>query len=120
MDVGNFIKKNTPKDSAIMVVGDDWSPEVAFYSKRKALYIPNWVDGFFPVDEEALSAALKNPESMLGGLKLGAVIIRNQGLERPSLPKDRAVALDEYLGKSEKGLVRTTIDKYDIFLLNEK
>jgi hypothetical protein len=78
------------------------------------------VDGFFPVDEEALSAALKNPESMLGGLKLGAVIIRNQGLERSSLPKDRAVALDEYLAKSEACLVRTTIDKYDIFLLNEK
>jgi len=117
MDVGWFIKKNTPKNSAIMVVGDDWSPEVAFYSKRKALYIPNWVDGFFPVDEVALSSALKNPESMLGGLKLGAVIIRNQGLERSSLPKDRAVALDEYLTKSEAGLVRTTIDKYDIYLI---
>lgn len=117
MDVGWFIKKNTPKNSAIMVVGDDWSPEVAFYSKRKALYIPNWVDGFFPVDEEALCVALKNPESILGGLKLGAVIIRNQGLARSSLPKDRAVALDEYLAKSEKGLVRTTIDKYDIYLI---
>jgi len=117
MDVGWFIKKNTPKNSAIMVVGDDWSPEVAFYSKRKALYIPNWVDGFFPVDEEALCVALKNPESMLGGLKLGAVIIRNQGLERSSLPKDREVALDEYLEKSEAGMVRTTIDKYDIYLI---
>jgi len=117
MDVGWFIKKNTPKNSAIMVVGDDWSPEVAFYSKRKALYIPNWVDGFFPVYEEALCVALKNPESMLGGLKLGAVIIRNQGLERSSLPKDREAALDEYLAKSEAGIVRTTIDKYDIYLI---
>jgi hypothetical protein len=102
---------------SIMVVGDDWSPEVAFYSKRKALYIPNWVDGFFPLDEVALSSVLKNPESMLGGLKLGSVIIRNQGLERSSLPKDHAVALDEYLAKSQVGLVRTTIGKYDIYLI---
>ena len=117
MDVGWFIKKNTPKNSAIMVVGDDWSPEVAFYSKRKALYIPNWVDGLFPVDEEALASALKNPESMLGGLKLAAVVVRNKELERSPLPRGRAVALDEYLAKSEKGLVRTTIDKYDIYLI---
>ncbi len=117
MDVGKFIKKNTPKDSAIMVVGDDWSPEVAFYSKRKALYIPNWVDGFFPVDEEALSAALKNPESMLGGLKLAAVVVRNQELERSPLPRDRTEALDKYLAKSEEGLVKTSIDKYDIYLI---
>jgi hypothetical protein len=120
MDVGQFIKKNTPKDSAIMVVGDDWSPEVAFYSKRKALYIPNWVDGFFPVDEEALCVALKNPESMLGGLKLGAVIIKNQGLENSSLPKDRALALGDYIARLETGLTRKTIDNYDIYLLNEK
>jgi hypothetical protein len=120
MDVCKFIKKNTPKDSAIMVVGDDWSPEVAFYSKRKALYIPNWVDGFFPVDEEALSAALKNPESMLGGLKLGAVIVRNQGVESSSLPPDRAEALNDYLAKCGLSLFKKTIDKYDIYLLNEK
>ncbi len=112
MDVGWFIKKNTPKNSAIMIVGDDWSPEVAFYSKRKALYIPNWVDGFFPVDEEALSAALKNPESMLGGLKLAAVIVNNNS----GLPKDRAVALGDYLARLETGRV-TTIDKYNIYLI---
>ena len=117
MDVGWFIKKNTPKKSAIMVVGDDWSPEVAFYSKRKALYIPNWVDGLFPVDEEALIPALKNPDSMLGGLKLAAVIVRNQELERSPLPRERAAALHDYLATSETGLVRTTIDKYDIYLM---
>jgi hypothetical protein len=117
MDVGWFIKKNTPKNSAIMVVGDDWSPEVAFYSKRKALYIPNWVDGLFPVDEDALTSALKNPEAMLDGLKLAAVIVRNQELERSSLPKERAEALDDYLSKLEAGIVRTTIDKYDIYLI---
>jgi hypothetical protein len=117
MDVGWFIKKNTPKDSAIMVVGDDWSPEVAFYSKRKALYIPNWVDGLFPVDEEALISALKNPDSMLGGLKLAAVIVRNQELERSPLPRERSAALHDYLATLETGLKRTTIDKYDIYLI---
>lgn len=117
MDVGCFIKKNTPKDSAIMVVGDDWSPEVAFYSNRKALYIPNWVDGFFPVNEEALTSALKNPDSMLGGLKLAAVIVRNQELESSPLPRERAAALVDYLAKTETFLGRTTIDKYDIYLI---
>lgn len=117
LDVGWFIKKNTPKNSAIMVVGDDWSPEVAFYSKRKSLYIPNWVDGLFPVNEEAFIEALKNPESMLGGLKLGAVVVRNQELERSPLPRVRATALEEYLVKSKMHVVKTTIDKYDIYLI---
>ena len=29
------------------------------------------------MDEEALTSELKNPESMLGGLKLLAVVVRN-------------------------------------------
>jgi hypothetical protein len=38
-------------------------------------------------------------------------------LERSPLPRDRAEALDDYLAKSEAGIVRTTIDKYDIYLI---
>lgn len=78
-----------------MVLGDDCSPEVAFYSKRKALYIPNWVYCILPVDEEDLTTDLKNPASMLDGLKLTAVVFINPELERSPLSRERAEAHDE-------------------------
>lgn len=99
MDLGKKVKKETPPNSAILVAGDDWSPEVAFYSERKAIYIPNWVDGFFEVDDAALVDALENPEKLLGGLPLSAVVFRTGDLGWSALPKDRREALGRLLSK---------------------
>jgi len=99
MDLGKKVKKETPKNSAILVAGDDWSPEVAFYSERKAIYIPNWVDGFFEVDDAALVDALEYPEKLLGGLPLSAVVFRAREMDWSALPKDRRDALGRLLLK---------------------
>lgn len=40
--LADFLKKNTSKESVIIVYGYDWSSELAFYSERKALTIPPW------------------------------------------------------------------------------
>ena len=116
MDVGKKVDKETPKSSAILVAGDEWSPEVAFYSKRKAIYIPNWVDGYFNVNEEALVSALEQPEKLLGGLPLSAIIVRDNHPERTQLPEDRQQALVRLLKKMAPPLEEIKIKDYTLYL----
>src|SRR5205814_806834 len=35
--IGQFVRNNTPPDSAIVVFGNDWSSDIAYYSERKSL-----------------------------------------------------------------------------------
>jgi hypothetical protein len=117
IQIGQFIREHTSKKSAIMVLGDDWSPEVAFCSERRGLYIPNWVDGIFPVDESAILRVIRNPETVLGGTKLGAVVVRVGDLERSTLPGDRRLALDLFLSSIDHRPRTETIGDYVIYLL---
>jgi hypothetical protein len=66
--MAKLVKENTSPDSAILVMGLDWSPTVAYLSERKSVYIPGWIP--LPM----LDAILKDPESVLGGLRLGIVV----------------------------------------------
>ena len=43
IEAGEFINHKSQIDANIIVVGDDWSPEIAFFSKRKCIYFPNWL-----------------------------------------------------------------------------
>lgn len=66
--VAEFIKNHTPKDSAIIVFGYDWSSEVAFYSQRKSLTVPSWLP------HEKLKKLLADPASGVSPLALSAVV----------------------------------------------
>jgi hypothetical protein len=40
--VGEAVQQATQPEDVILVVGCDWSPEVPYYSRRRALMLPNW------------------------------------------------------------------------------
>lgn len=63
----DYIKKNTPKDSVLMILGADWSPLVSYYSERRTLMIPDWEK----LTQEQVMNALKN----LKGEKIGALLV---------------------------------------------
>ena len=65
--ISRATRKLVPADQRILVLGQDWSSAIPYYSERKALVLPNW----FPMDLTV--QALQNPERFLEG-KLGAVI----------------------------------------------
>jgi hypothetical protein len=120
MELGKKLNLETPKNSAILVVGDEWSPEVALYSKRKAIYIPNWVDSYFDVNEAALVNALEQPESLLGDLPLSAIVVRENHPDRPQLPLDRQDALGRLLARLGPPLEEMKFRDYTLYLYKNK
>ncbi len=66
--VAQLAKANTTRGDGLVVLGQDWSSAVPYYSERKALVIPEWTP--FPVFRQMLA----KPEMFLGDLHLGAVV----------------------------------------------
>lgn len=67
LQVANAVRNSVGKDAAIMVFGYDWSAEIAYYSERRAVTVPNWGD--LP------SKVAEQPERFLGGVPLGGVVV---------------------------------------------
>lgn len=67
LKLSDFIKNKTLKEKPILVFGYDWSSEIAFYSERKALMIPDW-GGF---GEKAIT----DSSSFLGGDSPSAIVL---------------------------------------------
>jgi len=67
LQLTDYIKKNTPKDSVLIILGADWSPLVSYYSERRTLMIPDWEK----LTQEQVLNALKN----LKGEKIGTLLI---------------------------------------------
>jgi len=78
--VGRLINKNTPNNSAILVIGDDWSSAFAYHSQRRAFTQPNW-----PVLRRSAADVLRDPQTALGGSPLGAVVSK-QPIDTTQLP----------------------------------
>ncbi|MFA6036676.1 MAG: hypothetical protein WC748_00985 [Legionellales bacterium] len=70
------IKQYTPKDSAIVVFGLDWSSELAYYSERKAFTVPGWIPEY--------DAVWQAPIAFIGDKKLGALVLCEAG-DKPNL-----------------------------------
>jgi hypothetical protein len=58
----------TKPDESLIVFGDDWSSVIPFYSERKSLTIPHFIQ------QPTLEKILADPQSFLGDAKLGGVI----------------------------------------------
>jgi hypothetical protein len=76
--VSNILKKYTSPDSAIVVFGMDWNSEIAYYSERKALVVPSWVDraGWHGKSawQEEYYEIWQNPEPYLDNMTLDAIV----------------------------------------------
>jgi len=66
LKIGELIRKYTPEDSGIVVFGDDWSSEIAYYAQRKSFTVPGWA--------KVYDTVWKDPASFLGGKELGAIV----------------------------------------------
>jgi hypothetical protein len=66
---GMAVKASSPKDSVVVVFGDDWSSEIPYAAERHAIVIANW----FPVSV-VYEMLLDEPDRWFGHLKLGAVV----------------------------------------------
>lgn len=78
LQAAEYIKSATPDDSVIVCVGQDWSPLVAYYARRRALMIPMNSRG---EDPAIIDKALAN----LKGEKVAAMVI----IEPTAYPPDR-------------------------------
>lgn len=80
LEVGRLINEKTPKESGIIVYGDNWNSSFAFHSQRRALTIPQYLVMQLPSQQEIL----RQPERWLNGRPLGAMI-SNEPLSQASL-----------------------------------
>jgi hypothetical protein len=64
--ISKNIKQKIPKDGILIVYGNDWSSELAYYSERRSLTLP-W--GQWDIE------AIQNPEKFLGDEKAAAYIV---------------------------------------------
>lgn len=66
--VGLLVREQTAPDDGIIVLGIDWSSEIAYYSERRSVTVPAWL----PADLKRRLFA--EPQSFLGQARFGAVV----------------------------------------------
>jgi hypothetical protein len=119
LEIGKYIEKHSDKNQSILVIGDDWSPEVAFHSGRRAVYIPAWLS-----QEQAAVTFKKireNPEIIFGSFSPAYIILNPRGLANYRLELRQQIdQLLIKLGKNEHSkcfsgfgydLLQTKMDK---------
>jgi type IV secretory pathway VirB3-like protein len=67
LQVTDYLQKNTPDDSILIIIGADWNPLVPYYSHRRSLMIPDWPS----LTQDQVKKALEN----LSGEKIGALLV---------------------------------------------
>jgi len=72
LQLAPVIARETSPEDVLLVVGDDWSPELAFHSGRRAIYVPYWVG---PAKFDELMDDLRHERRYLGNRKIKAVIL---------------------------------------------
>lgn len=65
----------TDPEKSLIVLGDDWSSAVAYYSKRKTLTVPGWTP------PELAKKIFSDPQQFLGNNPLGAIVVCDAGLK---------------------------------------
>ena len=66
--ISQAVKRSVTDDEGILIIGQDWSSAIPFYSQRKALALPAWTP------RDLLRRAVENPQDFLGGFKLGGIV----------------------------------------------
>lgn len=67
LGVASALKNNINPNEAFVAFGSDWSSALSYYSERKSFTVPNWFKNYNNV--------LARPQSYLGGMPLGAVVV---------------------------------------------
>jgi len=128
LELGKYITANSDKNQSILVIGDDWSPEVAFHSGRRAVYIPAWLS-----QEKAVvtfEEIRKNPDTVFGSCSPAYIVLNSSGLAKynPALRHEidqlliKLGRVDPSKGFSLFGyiLLKTTMDQHGLRIQGEQ
>ena len=128
LEIGKYISANSDKNQSILVIGDDWSPEVAFHSGRRAVYIPPWLSETQAV--VTFEKIRNNPETVFGSNSPAYIVLKTSGMAiYPSALHKEIDKLLVGLGKAEpsKGtslfgyiLLKTMMDKNGLQILSDQ
>lgn len=66
--LAKIVKNNTPENSALVVMGIDWSSEIHYYSQRKGLGVP------FNIKDEISDKLINDSTGFFDGIPLSAII----------------------------------------------
>jgi hypothetical protein len=80
LEIGKYITANSDKNQSIIVIGDDWSPEVSFHAARRAIYIPPWLSQVEAA--VVLKKILKEPEGVFGSNPPAYIVLKPSGLAK--------------------------------------
>ena len=69
--VARTLRNKLTADGVVLFVGCDWSPEIAFYARRRAVYIPQWVKF------DDVAGIVADPDRVTGGQPIEAMVIWN-------------------------------------------
>jgi Dolichyl-phosphate-mannose-protein mannosyltransferase len=104
------IDSKTPQESSILIIGDDWSPELAYYSRRRAIYLPNWLK------PDQVQDAFSNLTKLSGAYPVSAVVYQRNN---PSSHKLIESTSNIKLWAKNEG-EHSNCGNYDIYFLNKK
>lgn len=68
LQIALIAKAQTQPNQSLLVLGEDWSSAVAYYSQRKSLTLPGWAP------QAAIERVLANPQAFLGDRPLGGIV----------------------------------------------
>jgi hypothetical protein len=72
LDVAAMLRSRTSANASVIVFGDDWAPDIAFHSGRRAFYLPTWVT--LEACKRILTEIKSDPRSHFGEYPLEAII----------------------------------------------
>jgi hypothetical protein len=105
-----FLKEVIPDDEIIVVMGCDWSSEVAFYAEKRAIYVPNWC----PYD--VVEKFVADPSYLSGGKTIGAMVIVNPGDYPPHWDQRSNEPLVAFAEKLAAGRSPLQLENYATFV----
>lgn len=68
LEIASVIRQNSLPGESILVLGQDWSSALPYYSERKALVLPFWTPLIL------LDDVIAHPQKYLGDSRLGAIV----------------------------------------------
>jgi len=87
-----LVKNSTPPASSLIVFGTDWSSEIPYYAERKSVALPGWAT------PEQARKFLDDPDALMGGLPIGAVVDCRRGSPN-QYPPQLDVLVTQFIGK---------------------
>jgi hypothetical protein len=70
-----LVREKVPPGRSLIVLGDNWSPAIPYYSERKSLALPSFTS------TELMKRILQDPQAFLGDVPLGGIVYCPVGIE---------------------------------------